>query len=150
VKAQWLTVQSFQHSQELLAAINTLSIHLKLETEGASDQERAQAADASRHKLDGFLKELEQLVGESDRDEIKPVLGTDPRTRQLAEGFLEARRDRTRFRSVLFQDDISRARRLLHSVKDEDREPLLRCLDDLRVLLQEHVQADASQIMGQI
>jgi hypothetical protein len=150
VRAQWLTVQSFQHSQELLAAINTLSIHLKLEAEGASDRERAQAADDSRNKLDGFRKELEQLVGKPDRDEVKPVLGTDPRTRQLAESFLEARRDRTRFRSVLFREDISRARQLLYSDADEDREPLLQCLDDLRVLLQEHVQADASQIMGQI
>ena len=37
---QWLVVQSFQSSQYLLAAINALSIHLKLEAAGLSDQNR--------------------------------------------------------------------------------------------------------------
>lgn len=150
MKAQWLTVQSFQEGQELLAAINTLSIHLKLTAQGASDEERAEAARESIDKLDGFLKELERLVGEPDRNEVRPALGTNPRTRQLAESFVEARRDRQRFRSVLFREDIPRARQLLYSNDEEDREPLLRCLKELRTLVQEHVQADASQMMGQV
>lgn len=145
-----MTVQSFQQGQELLAAINALSIHLKLEAEGVSDPGRAEVARGSREKLDGFLKELEPLVGERDENEVGPVLGTNPRTRQLAERFVRAQKDRTRFRSVLFREDIPRARRLLYSQAEEDREALLRCLEEFRTLIQEHVQADATQIMGQI
>lgn len=150
MRAQWLTVQSFQHGQDLLSAINALSMHLKLTEEGVSDERRAKEAEEARGKLASFLDELEKLVGESDRGKASPVLGKDPRTRQLAESFMEARRERARFRSVLFRDDIPRARRLLYSDAEEDREPLLRCLQELRLLVQEHVQADATQIMGQV
>lgn len=150
MRAQWLTVQSFQHGQDLLSAINALSMHLKLTAEGVSDEGRAKEADEARGKLASFLDELEELVGESDRVKASPVLGKDPRTRQLAESFMEARRERASFQSVLFRGDIPRARRLLYSEAEEDREPLLRCLQELRLLVQEHVQADATQIMGQV
>lgn len=149
MRAQWLTVQSFQYGQELLSAINALSMHIKLKAEGIYEEERAIEAEEAREKLASFLDNLEKLVGESDR-KMRPVLGKDPRTRQLAQSFVEASRERTRFRSVLFRGDISRARQLLYSDKEEDREPLLRCLQELRFLIQEHVQADATQIMGQV
>jgi hypothetical protein len=150
MRAQWLTVQSFQHGQDLLSAINALSMHLKLRAEGIPDDGRAKEADEARIKLSSFLDELEKLIEESERGKIGPVLGKDPRTRQLAESFVEARRERTRFRSVLFRGDISRARRLLHSEAEADRGPLLQCLQEMRFLIQEHVQADATQIMGQV
>lgn len=149
MRAQWLTVQSFQYGQDLLSAINALSMHLKLTAEGIFEEERAKEAEEARKKLASFLDELEKLVGESDR-QVGPVLGKDPRTRQLAESFVEARRERARFRSVLFRGDIPGARQLLYSGKEEDREPLLRCLQELRFLIQEHVQVDATQIMGQV
>jgi hypothetical protein len=150
MRARWLTVQSFQQSQEILAAINALSIHLKLDSEGVSGPERAAAAADSRKRLDGFLKALEPLVGKRDQKQVGPALGTSPRTRQLAESFVRARRDRARFRSALFREDIPAARRLLHSDAEEDRDPLLLCLEELRDLIQEHVEADASQMMGQV
>lgn len=150
MRAQWLTVQSFQHGQELLAAINTLSIHLKLRAEGSATPDTVETAEDARKRLDRFVREMEQMIGEPDGEEVKPVLGTNPRTRELAESFAEARKDRTRFRSVLFQENIARVRELLNSRDEDDEELLLRCLEELRVLLQEHVQADATQIMGQI
>jgi hypothetical protein len=151
VRAQWLTVQSFQHGQELLAAINTLSIQLKLREQSAAGPDSAKAVEDARRKLDRFLEEMEQMIGGPDGKEVNPLLlGTNPRTRELAESFEEARKDRTRFRSELFQGDIANVRQLLDSNAKGDEELLLRCLDELRMLLQEHVQADATQIMGQI
>jgi hypothetical protein len=150
MRAQWLTVQSFQYGQELLSAINALSIHLKLGAEGIIDEARAKDADEARIKLSSFLDELEELVEGSRRGKMGPVLGKDPRTRQLAESFLEAKRERTRFRSVLFRGDIPSTRRLLLSEAEADRGPLLQCLQEMRFLIQEHVQADATQIMGQV
>ncbi len=147
---QWLAVQSFEHGQDLLSAVNTLSIHTKLVAEGLPDEERAEAARQAREKLASFLSGLEKLTESSKGGgSTEPVLGTDPRTRQLAESFVAAKRDSRHFRSGLFRGTIPQARELVYSEKQEDREALLSSLQELRALLQEHVDADAARIMGQ-
>jgi hypothetical protein len=144
-----LAVKSFQHSQELLAAINTLSIHLKLESAGSTDAAHAAQARQARGVLGSFLEMLEPVVADAERGETKPVLGADPRLRQLAKSFVSAKRNRHRFRSALFGDTFERARQLLDSPREEDRGPLLECLRELRVLIEEHVQTDAERVLGE-
>lgn len=146
---QWLAVKSFQHSQDLLAAINTLSIHLKLEGVGNADGAREAQASHAREVLGTFLVMLEPVVVDAERGESKPVLGADPRLRQLAKSFVSAKRNRHRFRSALFGDTFTRVRQLLDSPKKEDRQPLLECLRELRVLIEEHVQTDAERVLGE-
>jgi hypothetical protein len=146
---KWLAVKSFQHSQDLLAAINALSINLKLASAGKTDGEHAAQATQARETLGSFLTMLEPVVADAEGGETKPVLGADPRLRQLAKSFVSAKRNRHRFHSALFRDTFTRVQQLLYSPHEEDRQPLLECLGELRVLIEEHVHTDAEQVLGE-
>jgi hypothetical protein len=150
VSIQWLSVQSFQHNQDLLAAINKLSIHLRLQLEGNEDAERVGEANKARDMLSSFFRELETLVKDTERGEEVPVLGANPRLRQLARSFVKAKRNRRRFHSSLFRNGVGRFQQLLHSTKKEDSEALLESLEELRVLVEEHMHVDAERVLGEI
>ena len=147
---RWLTVQSFQQSQDLLAAVNALSIHLKSELARIPDEERAAAAEQAKELLSSFFDQFEVILNKVEHEDEEPVLGADPRLRQLARNFIEARRNRRRFRSELFAGSPAHVKYLLHSKGDEDKRILVQCLADLRILLEEHLQVDAERMLGDI
>jgi len=150
VSVQWLAVQSFQHNQDLLVAINKLSIHLRLQFEGNEDAERAGEANKAREMLSSFFRELETLVNDTERGEEVPVLGANPRLRELARSFVRAKRNRRRFRSSLFRNGAGCFQQLLQSNTKEDRQALLESLEELRVLVEEHMHVDAERVLGEI
>ncbi len=150
MSVQWLAVQSFQHNQDLLTAINKLSIHLRLQFEGNEDAERAGEANKAREMLSSFFRELETLVNDTERGEEVPVLGANPRLRQLARSFVKAKRNRHRFRSSLFRNGAGCFQQLLQSNTKEDRQALLESLEELRVLVEEHMHVDAERVLGEI
>jgi len=147
--ADWLTFQSFQRSQEILKAVNSLSAHLKLALSGIADEELSQAADQSVATLGAFLDELDSAARRADRTEPAPMLGVDPRLQQLVCSYLAACRHH-RFRSCLFTQPISDIKALLTSNARGDQEALVKCLTELRVLVEEHLHDDANQILGAI
>jgi len=147
--ADWLTFQSFQRSQKILKAINTLSTYLKLMLNGIADEEFSQAANQSIGMLQAFLDELEAAARQADRTELAPMLGVDPRLRQLVHSYLVARRHH-RFRSCLFTEPIGDIKALLTSNARQDQEALVKCLAELRVLVEEHMHDDINQILGAI
>ena len=148
METEWLAIQSFQHSQNLLSAINTLSIHTKLELAGILDEGRVAAAERARETIVSFLAELQEMAQEAEKG--KTILGVDPRRRQLVESFIAAKHNPRRFRSALFQDTSTRVQKLLRSNSEEDSEFLLECLKELRILLEDHIHTDAVQILGEI
>ena len=150
MSTQWLTVRSFQQSQELLAAINALSIHLKLQLAGIKDQEREAEAAESRNTLRSFLGELEAFVLAVGDKGNRPVTGADARTRQLARSFVQARRDRGHYRSQLFRSSPAIVRDMLDSQDQSIQKALLESLDELRSLLEDHIHSDACKIQGEI
>lgn len=150
MSTEWLAVQSFQHGQSILAAINVLSIHLKLNLVGVDDKKRTQEASQARETLGKFLRELEIVVEGLEHEETRPVMGADPRLRKLGESFIEAKRNRRRFRSSLFRRNFSDVQQLLSSDKGEDQKQLLKNLEELRVLVEEHIHNDAIQLLGEI
>jgi hypothetical protein len=150
VSIRWLTVQSFQQSQDLLAAVNALSIHLKSELARIPDEERAEAAEQAREILSSFFDQFEVILSKVEHEDEEPVLGADPRLRQLARNFIEARHNRRRFRSELLADSPGNVKWLLRSKGDGDKRSLVRFLADLRVLLEEHLQVDAERMLGDI
>lgn len=150
MSTQWLTVRSFQQAQELLEAINVLSIHLKLEFAGVVDPERATDTQKSRETLRTFLSELDSYVEALGEKGCRPVTGADARTRQLARSFVQARRDRGHYRSQLFRKSPSFVRDMLESNDRQNQTLVLESLDELRNLLESHIHADTRKILGEL
>lgn len=146
---QWLSIQSFLHDQELLEAINTLSIHTKLNLAGDSDEARIAKVSKSETVLKNFLKSFDTIIRQSETQDDKPILGVNNRLRQLVEAFISARQDNMRFQSQLFTKSPANVLRLLRSNKETDKEALVHCLKDLRILIEEHVHTDTTQVLGE-
>ena len=151
MSSEWSTFQSFQQSQDLLDAINTLTIHIELAKAGLSEEAPSGTAQESTERIDVFLAELERsLTPHAGR---KPMLGAGSRIRQFADRFVEARKEPQRFHSLLVRDGLDEVRALLQRGEDaseEDQEQLLDCLEDLRTLLEEHIHADVNNLLGEI
>lgn len=146
---QWLAIQSWQHDQSLISAINTLSIHTKLSLTGIVDNQRQAAVDEAKQKLNAFLQEISSILQVIEEDELEPILRTDPRLSQFVEKFVVARQDRQRSCSSLFQGQFTQVQQLLDTEDERGQQSLIQCLDELRSLLQEHISADTEQVMGE-
>ena len=141
-------IQSFQENQNLISAINTLSIHIKLEMAGHSDMNREKAIPEAKEMLRLFLIELEPQVQRAEEAEKKPLLGVDARRRQLIKNFTAARRNR--IRSPFLLGKLSDAAQLLYSDKTTDKQDILLFLQELRMLLEEHIASDTEILIGRI
>lgn len=148
MNSDWMAIQSFHRSQELLTAINELSIHLKLEAAGIADEQQTERAEAGKKKLVEFLQRLEPLLVTVERDEREPMTGADARLRQLAQRLAETRRVSARGGSPLLRKSLSRMIELLKSEKPEERTAVLEGLGDLRRLLDEHLETDTRALVG--
>ena len=148
MSTHWLDIQSFQQSQEILSAINTLSIHRKLTDRGYPDTNRKEAAEQARETIIAFFEKLDKIIQDIEDGHRKPVLGVDARLRHLAENYVQARRGQ--FRSSFFELPLSQVRNLFYSERPEDRREVLKVLAAFRELLEEHVNVDATRLLGEI
>ena len=149
MNADWIAIQSFHRSQELLTAINELSIHLKLEAAGIADVKQSERAEAGKRKLVDFLRRLKPLLETAEESDREPVTGADSRLRQLAQRLAEARRVSGRgTSSPLLKRSVSQMISLLESKEPEDRHLILEGLRDLRRLLDEHLETDTRALVG--
>ena len=141
-------VQSFHENKKFLFAINSLSIHIKLEMAGHCNMSRAKEIPEAREVLRLFLTELEPQVQRAEEAESKPLLGVDARRRQLVKNFVDARRNR--IRSPFLRGKLSDAAQLLYSDKTTDKQDILLVLKELRMLLEEHIASDTEILLGRI
>lgn len=148
MNSDWMAIQSFHRSQELLTAINELSIHLKLEAAGIADAQQTERAEAGKKSLVDFLRRLQPLLETAEQNEREPVTGADARLRQLAQRLAEFRRVSTRGGSPLLRKSFAKMIELLESEKPADRASLLLGLRDLRRLLDEHLETDTRALVG--
>ncbi len=148
MSAHWLAIQSFQQSQELLSAINTLSIHRKLTDKGYLDIHRKESAEQAIETLVAFFQKLDKIVQNIEDGHRKPILGVDARLRHLAENYVQAKR--AQFYSPFLELPLSQVRNLFYSESSEDRSKSLAVLAAFRELLEEHVGVDARQLLGEI
>lgn len=118
MSSDWMAIQSFHRGQELLTAINELSIHLKLEAAGVADEQQTARAEEGRNKLLEFLRRLQPLIEAAEEKGKEPVTGADTRMRQLAEKLVEARRSTARGKSPLLRKSMSKTIELLESHHD--------------------------------
>ena len=146
MNSQWRAVQSFQENQNLISAINTLSIHIKLEMAGHCDLQKTEVITRARERLSTFLTELNPQV-QSAEVESKPLLGVDPRRRQFIKHLIAAKRN-YRISSPFLLDKLSEGVQLLHSDAKADKQAILLFLEELRMLLEEHIGRDVQQLFG--
>ena len=140
---EWLNIQSFFTDHDLIRAINDLSIAVKLELAGVEDQERARRAGEARKLLRGFLGQLAELEA-GDGKEV--MLGIDARFQSLTDALASARQDTARFNSVLMREGAVVALPLLDAGDAESKAKLLDSLSELRRVIEQHQQADATVI----
>ena len=150
MSTQWLDIQSFQQSQELLSAINTLSIHRKLIDRGHLDKKRKEDAEQARKTLVDFFQKLDKIVQDIENGHQKPILGVDARLRHLAENYVQAKRTHGQSRSSFLELPLSQVRDLFYSESSEDHGEVLKVLAEFRELLEEHVSVDAKRLLGDI
>ncbi len=146
MSAHWLNIQSFQQSQELLSAINTLSIHRKLTDKGYLDTNRKEAAEQAVETLVAFFQKLDKIVQNIEDGHRKPIMGVDARLRHLAENYFQVKRAQSPFLEL----SLSQVKNLFYSESSEDRSKALVVLAAFRELLEEHVGVDARQLLGEI
>lgn len=143
-----MAFQSFRQSQDLLAAINTLLIHLKLNLAGIDDRGRAQAAEHAKNVLAEFLGTLAKVVGQIEKGKSQPLTGVDPRLRQLATAYVAARRRKGKLSSEISPKSLTTVTALLFSTSPREQQDLLESLSELRSLLEDHISADASLLLA--
>jgi len=141
---EWLNIQSFVTDHELLGAINDLSIHLKFQDAGVKDSERERRAEEARKSLRDFLGRLSTI---EKGDRTNPVLGVDSRFQSLTDAIASARSSSENYQSPLIREGAASALQLLDSASDvKGRRDLLQSLAELRRIVEQHQQTDASII----
>lgn len=148
MKPQELASQSFHENQKLLSAVNTLSIHTKLEMKGRTDLNDKKSVVEAKDELCSFLKELERQVQHAENNK-QPLLGIDYRRQQFVSNFIEAKRN-DKIQSPFLRDKLSEAAHILRSKKEADKQAILPILAELRVLIEEHLERDVNQLLGGI
>lgn len=143
----WISYQSFIQNQQLLEAINTLSIHTKLKLAGDADKGRVREVEQATQQLTRFITSFDTLVRKNEVD--RALNGADDRLRQLLQNFYSAKNNSQKFRSLLFTDSPARLLTLMTSDKIEDKLALVECLRELRLLIEQHVHADTNAILGE-
>lgn len=141
-------IQSFQENQNLISSINTFSIHIKLKIAGHPDLNKAEAIPGSREKLCAFLTELNSQV-RCVEVENKPLLGVNPRRRQFVRHLIAAKHN-ARISSPFLLNKLEESRQLLHSDVESDKQTILLFLEELRMLLEEHIASDTEILIGRI
>lgn len=143
MSSRWLGVQSFHQSQELLSAINTVSIHRKLTAGGHPDTIRIEAAEHAQETLIAFFDKLDHIARIIEDGHREPVLGTDLRLLRLAENYVNTKRAHSQSRSPFFKLSLSQVNGLFYSKRTQDCQNLLEILAVFRILFEEHVCVNA-------
>ena len=149
MKPQELAVQSFHENQKLLSAVNTVSIHIKLEMAGHADLKSAKVVAEAQEVLNSFFKELDIIVQRAENAETKSLLGIDVRRREFVKNFIAAKRN-YRIQSPSLRGKLSDVTQLIYSDKDADKQDTLLVLEELRMLLEEHLAGDTEVLLGGI
>lgn len=148
-QASWLAAFSFEESLKLVEAINNVSTDAKLTLAAIANPTPPERVGASRYFLKEYLKRLQDVVQAAESDESSPILGTDPRSGELARKYLIYRK--SQFRSTgLYAVTLSHLLEIIDARVPADLEELINCLGDLRELVEQHSQSDVNAILGEL
>ena len=148
MKSDWLTASSFEQTQDLIAAITTLSIQAKLTLSGQSEVAEADEVEHARERLLDFLQRFQRVLESVETSRDRTAVGTDPRFGELATRYL-AQKERRPDRAPLYIISMGELERLVQSQNRDDLPRLVECLHDLRRLVEHHVRADVAGLLGE-
>lgn len=149
MSASWLSAENFERTQQIISAINTLSVYAKLNAAGIPDEtsDAAEIADA-RELLRRFFEKFDQVLAKTKGGEKTFVKGIDPRLNSLAQKFEEAQNQYPR--SELFEHPFGKIIELLYSEQTDDLIVLVDCLRGLRELLEQNCRTDVYNLLGEL
>ncbi len=147
MKTDWLEASSLERMHQLVAAINTLSIHAKLLLAGRADPAQPDDIDVARQHLLGFLNRFSALIRDANRSRDGAVVGADPQLAGLAANYIDLSRQATPD-SPLLTIPLDQASEMVMSERDQDLVQLVPFLRELRSLIQQQPQADATELLG--
>lgn len=146
---EWIAAENFERMQELIVAVNALSMHTKLALAGIDNVLHSEDTAQARATLHTFLDRFTSIVTEVERTRGSVVTGIDPRLHQLVTYFVAQRR-RLPSRSILYSLPLDELRTLLDATSPDDMERLIACLRELRAVLEQQLHADMSGLLGEI
>jgi hypothetical protein len=149
MESDWLAAASLERTQEVLSAINTLSIHAKLSAAGSPDPAYVAAARPARERVLAFLGDLDRITQHVEQAIPDAVVGTDPRMGDFARRFLAGKHKWPR-RTPLFALSLPEVRELISSDDPACRTDQIACLAELRSLLEQHAHVDTVGLLGNL
>jgi hypothetical protein len=150
MQPDWLAAQNYQQAQTIVAAINDLSIGLKLGRRGVRSPERERATATARHVLRSFLDNFQALTEQAESAADKPLVGTAPALSALARTFAEVRKGSLPRLHHLCEERIDEIRSFLDSEDAAGQDRLLVYLAELRILLEQQIDVEVGRIMGEL
>lgn len=147
MKADWLEASSLERMHQLVAAINTLSIHAKLLLVGSMDPTEPDEIDVARERLLSFLNRFSALIRDANRRRDGAVVGADPQLAGLAANYLDLSKQAAPD-STFLATPLEEASEMVRSERDEDLTRLVPFLRELRSLIQQQPQTDVTELLG--
>jgi hypothetical protein len=144
MKNKWLALQSFQQTQALISAINTLALGIKYEQVGLKSDETANKQAIEKLRL--FLDEMSNVVQRIEGDDHQPILGVSPYLIHLAESFIEPSSSHSHHLTVHSRPSEIKAK--LEAETPAEKAELIDELHTLRVILESQVQEDTKTVLG--
>lgn len=149
MSVKWLGVQNLKQHQDLLSAVNALSIKTKFDLAGVNDETVNSAAVGARERLSVFFSTLKGVISEMEVGEGAALLGADLGWRQLAKRLL--RSGSYRGLSTAAAEQMLEQTKLLLTPKSQfDSQKLISRLEEIRVLLEEQTRSDAEHVLSDV
>ncbi len=149
MKNNWLAASNFERMHQIITALNIISVHAKLKLAGIDEPTDAAEIRKAREELTEFLAQLNTLLYEVEHSQDSVVVGDDPRLGELTMRYLSEKR-RWLQPSGLYSMTLADLSTMLHAEHPDQLLQLIDCLRELRVLLEQHSQADVRDILGEI
>jgi hypothetical protein len=149
MNSDWLAASNFERMHEVASAINTLSIHAKLELAHVPNPTPESEIEKARNLLLDFIARLRGVLDEVERGRNGTVVGTDPRLNELALQFLGGRASHER-RGSQSQLPLTVIQDLVESERPEDLRCLIVYLQELRTVIEEQTHPDIVGILGDL
>jgi hypothetical protein len=142
--AKWLALRNLRRNQEILKAINTLSLQLHLQGAGGASHFDPDTLATAQRTLVDFLTQLRDGLKAAEASETGLIYGVDPRFQAFVGTYQAVQAvDSTSPLAV----DLSTIQREIEAATPTDPAGLLAYLTALRGLIEAEIKQDVTQAL---